>query len=873
MWQTLTSLPMLLALMMRDSDPQPRRTEPPVHHLATDRPQESVAAVPLDADITAQGKVTKVVDDEVSISEVAASPEHKADGIGDDEATSSLTGAAEPRTPERQASRGPNLDGTGSISMIQTTPLRSEDHSEGTSFVDEESTADSRATPSLRRPSTNVRAPRFSVMRDTTDEQGLGTEPILPTTEKPDDRDGEKKDEQRLGNGREAAPSMKTSITSKGYPEATASGALPVKKSECDCDLDDPTLADRSETDVDTVRFDNDLVLQVAQAVRITLVVLYLGSSLWKLNEDFLDTSTSCSSIAVARMVESWKLSWIQPSHPFFATARRLLEATQTFLMVHAPWVVIAVETTIACSLGLGGGPTLAKSPTTTRKLLSKFGVVLGILYHLSLAWMPDQSCSAQYSVVCVALYFFWFPYEVAEGVNLLQRMVAEAARALMTLLGFSVHLMLVSLFGTCVAMLMAAYDAETYATCGELAEGLYSDMKWHWGNVLESDVVVQLIERASSWEWSVSQTLLFAQSILLMLSVLAGKPNSQVMQASDKRAAQQLELAGVIEFFCVTVAISYIFLFPLLGCWDIGMDIVQSNLRLHGGSNHLFLPTGLLQQRFERYADSDLFLAGGWVEVYAADTSPLAIANDAEVTDELARGARKLLARHGHVGYNFLTAKARVAIPPPWEPMYTWDHMMSHAGDMSGWVARQLSGLMGALDGDDVLPNLAKPVRVYLEQACVSLQGAMGNTLVPMLASKTLVSAPASRLPNVGNRGFIPYTIPAFELRRLITHARAQNKAFSLQYKRRLLSAPNDRTGSGPESDPDAFDMVWYEEDGQGNRKCQVPVRLLGWQIGVKPCPDLELAMQPSLTTLQQKLAPLFSAYPLLTDGLACYG
>ena len=46
-------------------------------------------------------------------------------------------------------------------------------------------------------------------------------------------------------------------------------------------------------------------------------------------------------------------------------------------------------------------------------------------------------------------------------------------------------------------------------------------------------------------------------------------------------------------------MAAFYAFGLPMLGLIDVGSCAMFANLKAHGGSNHLFLPTGLLQRWF----------------------------------------------------------------------------------------------------------------------------------------------------------------------------------------------------------------------------------------------------------------------------------
>ena len=46
-----------------------------------------------------------------------------------------------------------------------------------------------------------------------------------------------------------------------------------------------------------------------------------------------------------------------------------------------------------------------------------------------------------------------------------------------------------------------------------------------------------------------------------------------------------------------VSLAATYAFVLPMLGLMDVGSCIMFANLKVHGGNNHVFLPTGLIQR------------------------------------------------------------------------------------------------------------------------------------------------------------------------------------------------------------------------------------------------------------------------------------
>lgn len=54
---------------------------------------------------------------------------------------------------------------------------------------------------------------------------------------------------------------------------------------------------------------------------------------------------------------------------------------------------------------------------------------------------------------------------------------------------------------------------------------------------------------------------------------------------------------ASYLTSALVSLAAIYAFVLPMLGLMDVGSCIMFANLKVHGGNNHVFLPTGLIQK------------------------------------------------------------------------------------------------------------------------------------------------------------------------------------------------------------------------------------------------------------------------------------
>eukprot|EP00747_Dinoflagellata_sp_TGD_P094756 gnl/TRDRNA2_/TRDRNA2_166232_c1_seq1.p1 gnl/TRDRNA2_/TRDRNA2_166232_c1~~gnl/TRDRNA2_/TRDRNA2_166232_c1_seq1.p1 ORF type:complete len:287 (-),score=24.06 gnl/TRDRNA2_/TRDRNA2_166232_c1_seq1:8-781(-) len=205
-----------------------------------------------------------------------------------------------------------------------------------------------------------------------------------------------------------------------------------------------------------------------------------------------------------------------------------------------------------------------------------------------------------------------------------------------------------------------------------------------------------------------------------------SAKSSDEASPAHLLRPSHKLWWAVVLEVLFYELAC------PALGLTDNGPPKPYANIQMHGGSNHFFMPTGLLLRAGEGHPSrfGGLY-AGGVVRVENTSSKHINAFCPGELTWQLEPQARDLCKIAGHHGRIFGPMSARFA----------------------------------------------------------------GKHTVTL---------------NINGPEFIRYTIPAFELRRLLSEARAKNESFSLEYTR---LPQYDARDSVPVTGP----RVRLDEDGQG--------------------------------------------------------
>ena len=122
-----------------------------------------------------------------------------------------------------------------------------------------------------------------------------------------------------------------------------------------------------------------------------------------------------------------------------------------------------------------------------------------------------------------------------------------------------------------------------------------------------------------------------------------------------------------------ILITCFYVFCAQALGVFSISATSPFSQIREHGGSNHLFMPTGLLQ-RWEATKHYDLF-SGGVVRVTYTSSDVMNALYPANSTQDLRPEIAQMLRSHGHFALEFHPTVMRMfgpklaSILPHWKP------------------------------------------------------------------------------------------------------------------------------------------------------------------------------------------------------------
>ncbi|KAL1518508.1 hypothetical protein AB1Y20_002798 [Prymnesium parvum] len=142
-------------------------------------------------------------------------------------------------------------------------------------------------------------------------------------------------------------------------------------------------------------------------------------------------------------------------------------------------------------------------------------------------------------------------------------------------------------------------------------------------------------------------------QTALCLLVARACLIDVQTKSHDEARSTTSTSIAlragGVL---LLLLTLSYAFVFQVLGLMDISATSPFSSIRQHGGTNHRFMPTSLLQQS-QITSQLDKF-GGGVVRVTACSSEYMNALYPANCTEELPPRVRQLLLRAGHIGQQF---------------------------------------------------------------------------------------------------------------------------------------------------------------------------------------------------------------------------
>ena len=494
-------------------------------------------------------------------------------------------------------------------------------------------------------------------------------------------------------------------------------------------------------------------------AVRAQLIVLYFSAAFWKLTTSWFDTHYSCATVLMSEL-----LAGLEPLLP-------PLSHLAYPMLIGAPALVAGIEFAV---------PTLLV-------LRPRWGVLLALVFHQTINLMPATYAGGFSLAMCARLLVF-LP-GCTKSVREAKLPLSSAALvALATAFMASIHggldfhggiYLLLALFY--FLTISAPPPTPALATLPRPAKFALAKMI----------AVVALCVYGSYTS--------IALAVAAMCSWAPLAPAVFVRRSFPG-------LAGT----AVAVGFFYGFLHPVIGLQMMASSTMYGNVKNYAGSNHLLVPTGLLQDLFGgasavTYAPGLLAdFAGGFVRVdYTSSSAFLQLAvNGADTTDELPPRAHQLLRSVNASGRYFQFYAARNYYDRP--------------GDLQACALNDVSSSGGRKKKAD----------------------------------------PA-------------YVIPAYELRRALALARERSEAFSLKYTPLPLAL---RTPSQWKAYVGAA-VVLKESGGGARSKCMVVQPRTVWPFGRGACADNELVLQPPPRWWLTKLLIPYPI-PLLEgagDGVHC--
>lgn len=338
-----------------------------------------------------------------------------------------------------------------------------------------------------------------------------------------------------------------------------------------------------------------------ARVARFQLACFYFGAFFWKLNTSFLDPRTSCAPIFFYQLIAAYvPPAWLAASSPLAVAVGRA-----------APLNTLAIELLLPVLIWRGG--------RSARRL----ALLLAVLFHGLIAVTPPPNNASGFSLT-VAKYLFL----------LLDQHAAYAA-----------HDVLSPDFwmGSCAAVSRSALLAVGVAAAAQVGS--------HPGKT----------------DWFVPGYALSA-AVLVRAVALAHRPIATMPVWPDSTRFLSRPCLGRRWSACAaamgSLAICYALLGPLTGLMDQQSTNMYANLRIHAGSNHLLLPTGL--------ALSSRLLPGGIVRVTATTSPTILSLYPSEISDFISPRAREYLRALGHSARQFNSMKRRILGPGAAPPDHT---------------------------------------------------------------------------------------------------------------------------------------------------------------------------------------------------------
>lgn len=352
----------------------------------------------------------------------------------------------------------------------------------------------------------------------------------------------------------------------------------------------------------------NTLMLDCAGMVQLQLAIFYAASAFWKLNTAFLDVRTSCAPIFTAQLLSRARALAPAALDGVLAAAEPGMRA----LVASSPHSTVLVELAIPALLLVG-----FRRPAARRAAIQ-----LALAFHLLVALTPPPNSATDFSVLAAKYLFF----ACAESATVVRAEAGEALEWAHRTRGAPLRAAAALAF-VAAALAAGIRRAEALGGVGaDSTDGMSArSLRELVGGVLGGSV-----------DWCVP--IFAAQLLLLWPAAARVSDHAHPCPQLVPRATKGVQLL---------LACAYAFGLPALGLQDVMATNMFSNLKVHGGSNHLLVPTGLLLD--ER--DGGGPLGGGIVRVLGTTSPLLATLFPAEHSSTIDEGARALLHAVGHSG------------------------------------------------------------------------------------------------------------------------------------------------------------------------------------------------------------------------------
>lgn len=397
------------------------------------------------------------------------------------------------------------------------------------------------------------------------------------------------------------------------------------------------------------------LLAPIRRTILAQMGILYLAAGLLKLNTSFLDTRYSCAPVYIVQLLDYHVLDFVPEEHheSIVAAASQVIPAVTilgesaigALLLLAA--ALLAEDTAAVCTAGRPKAPALRHGVASrVGDAFALCGAGLALSLHWGIALTPPPNNISEYGAMC--------------AVRLMWAAPAAAAIALK-------ETCLRPVIGACYILLAAVvWHAPCFAARPDVPAVVYALLSALLGRA------VYLTARPPAGGAPAPGP----KARPIAVSRLAATGPQRASGGSSHRG-----LSGVAMLLLTTF---YAFGSTTLGILDVSSPNMFSNLRQQGGSNHLFLPTSLLQRQLHLSAaaatggdsaDSPSsfipsMYAGGVWRVGLTNSTYFRSRFPAELTPLLTARTVALLRATGHSGRMWNSAVSRVvgtfAVPPP---------------------------------------------------------------------------------------------------------------------------------------------------------------------------------------------------------------